>query len=224
MAKDATSTIPIVAIGPEPQSLGLGANLARPGGNVTGVSLIAGPEIGGKCLELLTEAVPRVSRVALLIRADHPGHGSVVKEVLAAARPVKVTIQTVKARTPQDLESAFAEMRRGRAEALVVLADAVFFQHRTRIADLAAKGRLPTIYGMTEHAEAGGLMAYAANFEEVAQRAASHVDRILKGASPGDLPVERPTRFDLTINARTAKALGLTMPRSLLSRAERVIE
>jgi putative ABC transport system substrate-binding protein len=195
-----------------------------PGGNVTGVSLIAGPEIGGKCLELLTEAVPRVSRVALLIRADHPGHAAWVKEGPGGGPAGKVTIQTVKARTPQDLESAFAEMRRGRAEALVVLADAVFFQHRTRIADLAAKGRLPTIYGMTEHAEAGGLMAYAANFEGSGTARGEPRGQDPQGRQPRGSAVERPTRFGLTINARTAKALGLTMPRSLLSRAERVIE
>jgi putative tryptophan/tyrosine transport system substrate-binding protein len=222
-AKEATSTIPIVSIGPEPASLGLGSSLARPGRNVTGVSLIAGPEIGGKYLELLKEAVPRASRIALLMRPDHPGHPSVVKEVQAAARPSKVTIQVVRART-LELDGAFAEMSRGRAEALVVLADAIFFQHRKRIADLAARSRLPAIYGMAEHAEAGGLMAYAASQEEAARRAATHVDRILKGARPGDLPIEQPTRFELTINARVARALGLAMPVSLLSRADRVIE
>jgi putative ABC transport system substrate-binding protein len=223
-AKTATAVIPIVSIGPEPASIGFGANLARPGGNVTGVSLLAGPEIGGKYLELLKEAVPRVSRVALLMRSGHQGHPAVVKQVEAAARASKLPVQVVRAGTADELDTAFSAMVRGKADGLVVLADALFFTHRKRLADLAAKNRLPAIYGMMEHAVAGGLMAYAANFEDAARRAATHVDRIVKGAKPGDLPIEQPTRFELIINERTARALGLALPASLLARAERVVE
>jgi putative ABC transport system substrate-binding protein len=223
-AKKATATIPIVFIGAEPQSVGVGSSLAKPGGNVTGVSLLAGPEIGGKYLDLLKETVPRVSRVALLRNSDHPGHPPVVKAVEEAARSSKLTLQVLNARTPDEIDTAFAAMSRARAEALVVLGDANFFTHRSRLAELAEKNRLPAIYGMTEHTEVGGLMAYAASFEGAARRAATHVDLIVKGARPGDLPVERPTRFELIINARTAKALGLVLPATLLARADRVIE
>ena len=223
-AKRTTTTIPIVFIGAEPVSIGLGSSLARPGGNVTGVSLLAGPEIGGKYLELLKEAVPKVSRVAVLMRPEHPGHPLVVKEVEAAARTSRLPLQVVRVKTADELDTAFSSMVQGKADGLVVLADALFFRHRKRLADLAAKHRLPAVYGMTEHAEAGGLMAYASNFEDAARRAATHVDRIVKGAKPGDLPIEQPTRFELIINARSARALGLTVPPSLLSRADLVIE
>jgi putative ABC transport system substrate-binding protein len=188
------------------------------------VSILAGPEIGGKYLELLKEAVPRISRAAVLLNPDHSGHPPVLEAVEAAARSLKVALQVFKARTPPEIDGAFLAMSRGRADGLVVLADANFFTHRKRLAELAEKHRLPAIYGMVEHAEPGGLMAYAASFEGAARRAAVYVDRIIKGARPGDLPVERPTRFELIINAKTAKALGVTIPPALVARADRVIE
>jgi putative ABC transport system substrate-binding protein len=191
---------------------------------VTGVSLVPGPEIGGKHLELLKEAVPNVSRVAVLMHPEHPGHPAVVKAVEAAARAARLPIQVVRAGTAHELDTAFSAMARGKADGRVVLSDALFFAHRKRLAEIAAKNRLPAIYGNTEHAEAGGLMAYSANFEDAAQRAASHVDRIVKGAKAGDLPIEQPTRFELIINARSARGLGLMIPPSLLTRADRVIE
>jgi putative ABC transport system substrate-binding protein len=223
-AKTATTTIPIVFIGPDPATIGFGANLARPGGNVTGVSLFAGPEIGGKYVELLKEAVPRVSRVAVLMRSGHPGHPAVVKQVEAAARASKVPVQVVGAGTADEIDPAFSAMVREKADGLVVLADALFFSHRKRLVDLVAKNRLPAIYGMREFAEAGGLIAYGANFEDAARRAATHVDRIVKGAKPGDLPIEQPTRFELIINVKSARTHGLTIPTSLMSRADRVID
>jgi putative ABC transport system substrate-binding protein len=184
---------------------------------------MAGPEIGGKYLELLKEAVPRLSRAATLVRPDNSSHALQLKEIEAAARSWSIRLQPVSVRTPDELDSGFSAIVRGRADAVIVLADPILFLHRQRIADLAAKNRLPAVYGLTEHAEAGGLMAYSASFVEVARRAATHVDRILKGAKPGDLPVERPARFELVINLKTARTLGLTLPPSLLSRADRVI-
>jgi putative ABC transport system substrate-binding protein len=188
------------------------------------VTLLAGPEIGGKYLELLKQVVPKISRVALLVRPESSSHALVSSEIVAAARSLKIQLQRVEARTADELDTAFSAMARARADALIVLADPIFFLHRARLADLAAKRRLPAIYGLTEHAEAGGRMAYSANFAEVARRGAAHVDRSLKGAKPGDLPVEQPTRFELIINSRTAKALGLTIPASVLAQADRVIE
>jgi putative ABC transport system substrate-binding protein len=223
-AKQATSTIPIIFLGGDSNALGLGSRLARPGGNITGVTLVAGPEIGGKYLELLKEALPKISRAALLVRPENSSHALVLKEIEAAARSSKIQLQPVRARTPDELDTAFSAMARARANALIVLADPIFFLHRQRLADLEAKNRLPAMYGLTEHAEAGGLMAYSANFAEVARRAATHVDKILKGAKPGDLPIEQPTMFELVINLKTAKALGLTIPQSLLVRADQVIE
>lgn len=223
-AKRATSTIPIIFLGPDPEALGLGSRLARPGGNITGMTLVAGAEIGGKYLELLKEAAPKISRVALLMRPESSSHTLLLKEIEAAARSLKIQLQPVRARTPDELDTAFSAMARARADAVIVLADPIFLLHRQRLADLAAKNRLPAMYGLTEHAEAGGLLAYSADFAEVARRSAAHVDRILKGARPGDLPIEQPTRFELIVNVRTAKALGLTIPASVLAQAGRVIE
>ena len=223
-AKQATSTIPIILLGADANALGLGSRLARPGGNITGVTLVAGPEIGGKYLELLKEAIPKISRAALLVRPENPSHALVLKAIEAAARSSKIQLHPVTARTPDELDIAFSAMARARADALIVLADPIFFRYRQRIADLAAKNRLPAMYGLTEHTEAGGLMAYSANFAEVARHAATHVDKILKGAKPADLPIEQPTKFEFVINLKTAKALGLTIPPSLLLRADQVIE
>ena len=223
-AKQATSTIPLVFMGADPDAIGLGSRLGRPGGNVTGVALSPGPELGGKYVELLKEAVPKISRVALLVRPESSSHALISKEIETAARSSKLQLHTVRARTAGELDAAFAAMIGMRSDAVIVLADPIFFLHRKRIAELAAKNRLPAMYGLREHAETGGLMAYSANFEDAARRAATHVDRILKGAKPGDLPIEQPTRFELIINLKTANALGLTVPPSLLARADRVIE
>jgi putative ABC transport system substrate-binding protein len=223
-AQQTTRTLPIILSGPDPEALGLGSGLARPGGNITGTTLVASPEVGGKYLELLKEAAPKISRVALLMRPDNPSHALFLKEIEAAARSSKTRLQPVRAQTADELDTAFSAMARARADAVIVLADPIFFLHRQRLADLAAKRRLPAMYGLTEHAEAGGLMAYSANFVEVARRSATHAARILKGAKPGDLPIEQPTQFELVVNLKTAKTLGLTIPASVLARAGRVIE
>jgi putative ABC transport system substrate-binding protein len=223
-AKQATTTIPIVLAGiGDPVGTGLVASLARPGGNITGLSFLAS-ELSAKQLELLKEAVPKVSRVAVLWNPTNSFHRLALRDAEAAARSLGVQLQLLEARSPNEFDSAFAVVTRKRAGALLVLADAVFLLHRTRLADLAARSRLPAMYGLTEHAQVGGLMAYAPNFADSFRRAAGYVDKILKGAKPGDLPVEQPTKFDLVINLKTAKALGLTIPQSLLIRADQVIQ
>ena len=223
-AKEATRTIPIVmAYVTDPLALGLVASLARPGGNITGLSLMA-PELVGKRLELLKEVVPRVSRVALLSNPVNPGNAAQVREAEVAARALGVRLQPLEARDPKQIESAFAVITRERAGALIVLVDSVLIDHRTRIADLAAKRRLPTVYGLREHAEAGGLIAYGASRDDMSRRAATYVDKILKGAKPADLPVEQPTRFELVLNTKTAKALGITFPPSIMVRTDQVIQ
>ena len=224
VAKHATRTIPIVmSVVIDPLGSGLVASLARPGGNVTGISLMT-PDLVGKQLEVLKEVVPKVSRVALLWNPDNPGSAAQLREAEAAARALGVRLQILAARDPQEIDSAFAAMTRGRAAALVVLADAILLNQRRQIAELAAERRLPAVYGPSEHAEAGGLMAYSANLLDLERRAATYVDKILKGAKPADLPVQQPTKFELVINLKTAKALGLTIPPSILQRADRVIE
>ena len=222
--KEATSTIPIVMVYVlDPVEGGLVASLARPGGNVTGLTFTAGPEIAGKYLELLKEAVPKLSRVAVLSGAA--GYtAAYFGEMEAAARGLGLTLQVYDIRDPKEYEGAFAAMSKARAEALLVLATGLNFTHLRRIADLAAKSRLPAVYAFRESVEAGGLMAYATNIPAMFRRAATYVDKIFKGAKPGDLPVEQPTKFDLIINLKTAKALGLTIPPSLLMRAEEVIQ
>ena len=182
------------------------------------------PDLVGKQLEVLKETVPNVSRVALLWNPANPASVPQVREAEAAARALRVRLQTLEARGPQEIDSAFAAMTRERAGALVVLTDSIFTNQRRQIAELAAERRLPAIYGNSEHAEAGGLMAYSANFLDLERRAATYVDKILKGAKPGDLPVEQPANLELVINLKTAKALGLTIPPSLLQRADQVIE
>jgi len=218
-ARNATRTIPIVTV--------LGAwhvgSLARPSDNVTGLSSIA-VELGPKLLELLREAVPKVSRVAVLSNPANQVYAPQLREVEIAARVLGVQLQLLEAQGSEQFDSAFAAMTRERADALLVLSDAIFWNHRTQIADLATKSRLPAIYGRLEHVEAGGLMAYAPSNADLLRRAATYVAKILKGAKPGDLPIEQPTKFDLVINLKTAKALGLTIPPSVLLRADRVIE
>jgi putative tryptophan/tyrosine transport system substrate-binding protein len=211
-AQQATRTIPIVmSLVNDPVGSGLVPSLARPGGNLTGVSLMA-PDLVGKQLGLLKELVPKVSRVAILRNPANPASAPQLREAEAAARALGVRLQTLEARSPPEIDSAFATMTRERVGALVVLTDSIFTNQRRQIAELAAERRLPAAYGNSEHAEAGGLVAYSANFLDLERRAATFVDKILKGAKPGDLPVEQPTRLELVVNLRTAKALGLTIP------------
>ena len=225
-AKNATSTIPIVMIFPtDPVEVGLVASLRRPGANITGTTFTPGPEIFGKQLQILKETVPYASRVAVLSNPADPSLSlQMVREVQAAARSLRIRLQRVEARGPDEFDNAFAAMVRERAEALLVAGGPMFLVHRTRLAELAVKGRLPTMYSFRESVEAGGLMAYAVNMTEFIGHAAVYVDKILKGAKPADLPVEQPTQFELIINLKTAKALGLTIPQSLLLRADELIE
>jgi putative ABC transport system substrate-binding protein len=224
-AKNATETIPIVTISVgDPVGLGLIASLARPGGNVTGSSFSVGLKIVGKGLELLKETVPKVRRVAILSNPANPAQPLAIRKVNVAARSLGVQLQLLEARGPNEFDGAFAAMAKERVGALLVVPDSMLTVHRTRLADLAARSRLPAAYGTRESVEAGGLMSYGPNFADMYRRAATYVDKILKGAKPGDLPVEQPTKFDLVINLKTAKALGLTIPPSLLLRADQVIE
>lgn len=222
-AKQATKTIPIVmAVSGDAVATGIVASVARPGGNITGSTFFF-PELNAKRLELLKEAVPRASRVALLLNPDNPSMGPVLKAVEAAARSLKVQLHQFEVRSPDEFAGAFSAMTKRRAEAVAIIDDAVLIAHAGRIADLAVKSRLPTI-GFREYADVGGLMAYAVNFPDIWRRAAVFVDKLLKGAKPADLPIEQATKFELIINLKTAKALGLTMPQSLLIRAEHVIQ
>src|ERR1700730_3503345 len=223
----ATRTLPIVfAAVADPVTSGLVTSLARPGGNVTGLSFLA-PEIVGKRLELLKQAVPGVSRVAVLWQ---PGalpertDKDLLKGADVAARALGMRLQFVEAQEPADFDRAFSDMTRRRADALTVMPTAMFFNERRRLVDLAAMNRLPAVYPSRDSVDAGGLMAYGADLADSFRRAATYVDKILKGAKPGDLPVERPTKFELVISLKTAKALGLTIPPSLLQRADEVIQ
>jgi putative ABC transport system substrate-binding protein len=221
--RHATSDIPIVVpvIG-DPVSLGVAASFARPGGNVTGFAYQT-DELAGKWVQLLKEAVPSVSRVAALV--DARGGGDQVKTAEIAARSVGVQLHTLKVVRPGDFETTFAEAKKNRADAIIVLGSPFFSTHRARLVELAARHRLPTMYHQSEFVKgAGGLMSYGPDFHDLFRRAATYVDKILKGAKPGDLPIEQPSKFELVINLRTAKALGLTIPPSLLQRADHVIE
>jgi ABC-type uncharacterized transport system substrate-binding protein len=223
-AKQATKTLPIVFIAADPVASGLVTSLARPGGNVTGLS---GLPLVGKRLELLTQAVPGVSRVAVLWQPGGQGERTdkdMVKEADVAARALGVRLQVVEARGPDDFDRAFSGMTRARADALLVLGGTMFITERRRLVDLAAKNRLPAVYQWREFVGAGGLMAYGVNTADLYRRAATYVDKILKGTKPADLPVEQPTKFELVINLKTAKALGLTIPQSVLGRAGEVIQ
>jgi putative ABC transport system substrate-binding protein len=223
-AQQATRMIPIVmTVVSDPVESDFVASLARPGGNVTGLSLMH-PELSGKRLQLLKEVVPKVSRVAVLSDPSNPITPPLLRETEAAARALGVQLQLVEARGPTEFDSGFSAMTRGRAGALVVLPNSIFQNERRRIAALAAKSRVPAIYAWREAVDAGGLMAYGANLPDIFRRAATYVDKILKGAKPADLPVEQPTRFELVINLKTAKALGLTIPQSVLIRADQVIQ
>jgi putative tryptophan/tyrosine transport system substrate-binding protein len=223
-AKRATSTIPIVmtAAG-DPLGSGLVASLARPGGNVTGMSLMA-PDLGGKRLELLKELLPRLARVAVLWNAANPYAAIVFKETHAAGRTLGVEVQSFEVRSPDDFDGAFEIVRRQRPDALITVEDPLTFSHRKRIADFAVAYRLPSLHGFREDVEAGGLISYGANLPDLFRRAAGYVDKILKGAKPADLPVQQPTQFELVINLKTARALGLEVPATLLATADEVIE
>ena len=226
-AMQATKTIPIVFTGVgDPIESGLVTNLARPGGNATGLSSL-GPELIGKRLELLKQAVPGVDRVAVLRLPGALGERT-DKDMLTAAdvaaRSLGVRLQFVEARGPDEFARAFSDMSSARAGALTVLPSNRFLREHRRLVDLAAKNRLPAVYTSSEFVDAGGLMSYGANQRDLFRRAATYVDKILKGAKPGDLPVEQPTKFELVINLRTAKAAGVTIPPSLLLRADQVIE
>src|SRR3989454_497288 len=223
-AKRATRTIPFVMTSAGgPVGSGLVASLARPGGNVTGLSTFT-RELAAKRLQLLKEVVPGVSRVAVLWNAANPYAVLNMRETEAAAQTLGVQVQSLEVRGPDDFENALPAAIRGRAGALIVVDDPLTFAYRMRIADFAARNRLPAMYGFREFAEAGGLTAFGANLADLYRRAATYVDKILKGAKPSDLPVEQPTKFELVINMKTAKALGLTIPQSLLLRADQVIE
>jgi putative ABC transport system substrate-binding protein len=223
VAKQATRTIPIVLMTSyDPVGTGLVTSLARPEGNITGLSFLSA-EIVGKQLQMLKD-IAKGSRIAALWNPTGVSRPVLLEEAKAAARSLGVQLQTVEARMPAEFDGAFEAMTRERAGALLVFPNVLFYLHRTRIADLAMKSRLPAISGFREWADAGGLISYGANFNDLARRAATYVDKILKGAKPGDLPIEQPTRFELVINAKAARALGLTIPPSLLVRADRVIE
>jgi len=223
VAKKATKEIPIVVAAHTPVELGVVASLARPGGNITGLSLSAGPEIYGKYIELLKETVPKLSRVAALGNPVNAANALQLKETQSAASALGVTLLSFDVKGPDDIDGVFAAIKKERVDALTVLADPMLLGQRRRIADLAVKSRLPSIYGIPEHAEAGGLMAYAANRLDIFRRAATYVDKILKGTKPADLPVEQPVKFDLIINLKTAKQIGLTIPPNVLARADKVI-
>jgi ABC-type uncharacterized transport system substrate-binding protein len=218
-AKRATKTIPIVMVGTlDPVGFGLVTDLARPGGNVTGLCVDASAEMSGKLLGVLREIAPSLSRVGVLRQV---GYGE--PALAAAAQRLKVELYELDVRTNDELEGAFAAMVRKRVGA-VVIRGSLFYMQRRRVADLALKHRLPAIHALKEYAQAGLLVTYGANLADLYRRAASYVDRIVRGAKPGDLPVEQPTTFDLVINLKTAKALGLTIPQSLLLRADEVIQ
>jgi putative ABC transport system substrate-binding protein len=225
-AKQATKTLPIVFAVADPVGSGLVTSLGRPGGNVTGLSQLA-PELVGKCLELLTQAVPGVSRVAVLWEPGAFG-GRTEKDMLKAAdgagRALGVRLQFVEVRGPADIDRAFSDMTRARAGALTVLPSGMFNNERRRVVDLATKDRLPAVYSWREFVDAGGLMSYGVDLADLWRRAATYVDKILKGAKPADLPVEQPTKFEFVINLKTAKALGLTIPPSVLGRADQIIQ
>ncbi len=226
-AKQATKTIPIVfAAAPDPVTSGLVTSLARPGGNVTGLSFLF-PELVGKCLEHLKQAVPGVGRVAVLWQPGFLPERTVkdiLKEAEVAGRALGMRPQFVEARGSEDFDRVFSDMTRARAGALTVLSNTMFLREQRRLVDLAAKNRLPAVYSVREYVDAGGLMSYGANIADMYRRVATDVDKILKGAKPADLPVEQPTKFELVINLKTAKAFGLTIPQSLLQRADEVIQ
>src|SRR5207237_968512 len=224
-AKEATDTIPIVmTFDNDPVANRFVASLARPDGNITGLSSLA-PEISGKQLELLKEIIPRLSSVAVLGTSTQPGNAQALKETELAARVLKVKFQYLDVLSSKDLKAAFPAASKGRADAVLVLQTPILFSGRAQLAeDLVAKNRLPAMYPRNEYVEDGGLMTYGANINDLYRRAATNVDKVLKGAKPADLPVEQPVKFELVINLKTAKQIGLTIPPNVLVRADRVIK
>jgi len=223
-AQQATSTIPIVMVTTaDPVGSGFIASLARPGRNITGLSAIA-TDLSSKYLELLRAAVPKLSRVTVLVNPDHSIHPEFLKRIQATEKTNSVTISPVEASTASQIEPAFSAMKQERAGALILLPDPFFLAQARRIAELAAQQRLPTMFWTRDAVESGGLMSYGQNSAEHYYRAATYIDKILKGAKPGELPVEQPTKIELVINLKTAKAIGLAIPQELLLRADKVIE
>jgi putative ABC transport system substrate-binding protein len=223
-AKRGTQTIPIVAVAPaDAVAIGLVASLARPGGNVTGLSYL-GTELASKQMELLKEAIPNLSRVAILTNPANPTHLPRQEAAASTAQRLGVKSETFTARTPGDLGKAFGEMARLRVGGVLVVTDPMFSSAKDQLVQLASKRSLPAMYGFRSHVAAGGLMSYGVDFADLFRRATTYVDKILKGAKPADLPVEQPTKFELVVNLKTARALGLTMPRPLLQRADEVIQ
>ncbi len=222
--KNATSTIPLVmiAVG-DPVGTGIVPSLARPRGNITGLSSIA-PDLEGKRLELLREMIPKLSQVALFLNPTNEFHAVSVRQAFAAAQALGIKLQPLEVRTSEELDGAFAAIVRTKPDALLILADRVFLHNRKRMMDFAAEHRLPSVNAYRELVEVGGLMSYGPSYEDMHKRAADYVDKILKGAKPGDLPVEQPSKFTLILNVKSAKALGLEIPPMLLARADEVIE
>jgi putative ABC transport system substrate-binding protein len=223
-AKQATTTIPIVmATGPDPVRFGLVTSLSRPGGNLTGLANFS-EALASKQIDLLQDLIPRLSRLAVLVSVSNPLHATQLLEIEEASKRARLVLMPLEVRRPDDLDASFAVLARERLDALLVPPDTVFLTYRRRIAELAVMVRLPAIYGYRDHVEDGGFMSYGPDLRENYRRASSFVDKILKGAHPGDLPIERPTKIELVINLKTAKALGLEIPPTLLARADEVIE
>jgi ABC-type uncharacterized transport system substrate-binding protein len=222
--KKATSTVPLVmiAVG-DPVGTGIVPILARPGGNITGLSSIA-PDLEGKRLELLREVIPKLSHVALFVNPLNPFHAASMRQAFAAAQALGIKLQALEVRTSEELDGAFAAIVREKPDALLILADRVFLHNRKRMMDFATEHRLPSVNAYREVVEAGGLMSYGPSYEDMHRRAADYVDKILKGAKPGDLPVEQPTKFTLILNLKSAKALDVEVPPMLVGRADEVIE
>jgi ABC-type uncharacterized transport system substrate-binding protein len=222
-ARAATSTIPIVMSNDnDPVGDGFVASLARPGGNISGLSNFA-PELSGKRLEILREVLPKLARVAVIGTSTNPAYAQVIKEVELTANALGVKLQNLDVLDSKDIETAFRAASKGRADGVLVLTSATLVPQRVQLAELAVKNRLPVIYSNSQYVEAGGLMFYGANVLDLDRRAATYVDKILKGAKPADLPVEQPTKFELIINLKAAKQIGLTIPPNILARADRVI-
>jgi putative ABC transport system substrate-binding protein len=221
-ARQATAAIPIVMVVNDPVASGFVTSLARPGRNITGMSMMS-PEVVGKQMELLREVVPKISRLAVLWNPANPGSRPQLRQAEVAAQTLGMRLQLIKAQTPSEIDRAFDAMTRERADAFLVLVDPILHRQQQHIVELAAKSRLPAIYPLRQNAETGGLMAYGADLLDLYRRSATYVDKILKGAKPGDLPIEQPTKFELVVNLKTAKALGLTLPPTVLVRADQVI-